>query len=227
MINTIDGVEQVGYLNPYDKVEAETMDDQSGIETSVSNEGGMRLTSLQDGDWIKIRGADFEGAITKSFTGSFASETSGSTMEVRLDNLDGEILGSIAVPNTGWVNSWQEETINIENNIEGVHDLYFIFKGNSDQELYDFDFWYFNELPLGVEDVEMATLYPNPSYSGEINISLDQAANVTILSLDGKKVFEDQLTRGVSTIQDRLIAGVYIVKFVSKDQAFTKKLIVK
>src|SRR3984893_1161752 len=52
---TTDGVPQVGNLNPYVRVEAETMNAQSGIKTEPSSAGGLDVTQIESGDWIKVR----------------------------------------------------------------------------------------------------------------------------------------------------------------------------
>src|SRR6185503_17620038 len=46
---TTDGVKELGHLDPYVRVEAETANAQSGIETEPCMAGGMDLTSLDNG----------------------------------------------------------------------------------------------------------------------------------------------------------------------------------
>src|SRR5690606_35452950 len=43
MVNTVDGIEQLHYLDPYVRQEGETMSEQFGINTEVCSEGGMNL----------------------------------------------------------------------------------------------------------------------------------------------------------------------------------------
>ena len=56
---TTNGVKQQGSLNPFVKVEAETFNAQKGVETIPCDEGGMCLTELANGDWVKLAGVDF------------------------------------------------------------------------------------------------------------------------------------------------------------------------
>jgi len=89
MVNTVDGIEQVGYLNPYVRVEAETMDDQNGIETEVHSAGNLNVTNIAGGEWIKVRGVDFGLSGAAAFTASVASDikigsSKGESIEIRL-----------------------------------------------------------------------------------------------------------------------------------------------
>lgn len=149
MVNTMDGVEQVGYLDPYSRVEAETMNAQSGIYTEVCSEGGMNVTNIENGDWIKVRGVDFGTTGPGTFTATLASEMKyGSSkigaIEIRIDAVDGSLIGTLPVSYTGGSAVWKPETIAIEE-VSDVHDLYFVFTGETDDNLFNFDYWFFNE----------------------------------------------------------------------------------
>ncbi|MBN1116530.1 MAG: family 43 glycosylhydrolase [Bacteroidales bacterium] len=149
MVNTADGLPQLGYMNPFVRVEAETMDDQSGIYTEVCSQGGMNVSNIDSGDWIKARGVDFGTSGPCSFTAGVACDTKyGSTqggyIEIHLDEVDGSLIGTVPVSYTGGPDSWKNETIAVEE-VTGVHDLFFVFKGEDNEEIFSFDFWYFNE----------------------------------------------------------------------------------
>lgn len=153
MVNTIDGLPQVGYLNPFERVEAETMDDQSGIYTEECSEGGMNLTNIENGDWIKVRGVDFGSTGPAAFTARIASEmkygsSKGGSIEIRIDDVDGTLIGSIPVTYTGGADVWKAETIAVEDVI-GVHDVYLVFTGEDKENLFKFDYWYFIEKTAG------------------------------------------------------------------------------
>lgn len=147
MVNTVDGVEQVGYVNPFVRVEAETIDDQNGIETEVHSAGGMNVTNIADGDWIRVRGVDFGTTGAAAFTASVASDTKigsskNESIEIRLDNVTGTLIGTVPVSNTGGLDIWKTETVAIEE-ATGVHDVYFVFKGENSENLFNFDYWQF------------------------------------------------------------------------------------
>ena len=77
---TTNGVVQLARMNPYVRVEAETMNAQSGIETEPCGEGGMDVTSIQNGDWIKVLGVDFGSSGARSFSARVASTASGGSI---------------------------------------------------------------------------------------------------------------------------------------------------
>ena len=56
---TTNGVAQLGHLDPYVRVEGETFNAQSGVETEPCSEGGMNLTDLNNGDWVQNRRRGF------------------------------------------------------------------------------------------------------------------------------------------------------------------------
>jgi arabinoxylan arabinofuranohydrolase len=147
------GVEQIGSLNPYRKNEAETMAYSEGLKTEFATEWernvawdkGKKIaerlfvTAIHNGDYIKIQGVDFSKGAT-SIDVSVAS-LSGGKIEIHTDEIDGPIMGTVNVDNSGEGDIWK--TVNTQvKNIKGVHDLFFVFRGEKD--LFNFDWWKFN-----------------------------------------------------------------------------------
>lgn len=131
-------VTAVANLNPYKRVEAETIAWAEGIKTARNNKTGVYVTNISNGDYIKVRNVDFgEGA--KTFEANVASANDGGKIEIRIGSLDGSILGICDVKNTGELHNWKLQSTQIKKT-KGVHDLYFVFKGNG-QNLFNFDFW--------------------------------------------------------------------------------------
>jgi arabinoxylan arabinofuranohydrolase len=135
---TADGVPQVGTLDPYVRVEAETMKAQSGIETEACNGGGVDVTGIDDGDWISVRGVDFGAAGAKTFRARVASTASGGAIEVRSGSPTGTRLATCSVPATG-PQTWATTTCNVSGATGVVKDLYFRFAGAG----FAFDSWQF------------------------------------------------------------------------------------
>ena len=135
---TTDGVPQVGKLNPYARVEAETFNAQSGIETETSSAGGMDVTQIANGDWLKLRGVDFGTAGAKTFSASVASTATGGSIELRLDSPTGMLVGTCPVPSTGGAQAWMTTTCDVSG-ATGVKDLVLKFGGGS----FNFDYWQF------------------------------------------------------------------------------------
>ena len=140
------GVEPVKMLNPYEPVQAETMAWNAGIDVQAFNtddEGaGLAVTEIEAGDWIAVSSVDFESGAS-DFSAVVASDTQGGNIEVRLDEKDGPLIGTIEVLETGGPEEWQTLTTEITD-VNAVHDVYFVFTGMSGEMLFNFDYWFFN-----------------------------------------------------------------------------------
>lgn len=112
-----------------------------GIETEVSGEGTLNIWSINNDDYIKVQGVDF-GAGAASFSARVASALNGGSIELRLDALTGQLVGACIVPGTG---GWQTYvTVSCDlTNASGLHDLYFVFKGEGSLDLFNFNWWQF------------------------------------------------------------------------------------
>lgn len=138
---TTNGVAQLGALNPYERVEGETFNAQSGVETEPCSDGGMNLTDLNNGDWVKIAGVDFGANGAKKFTARVASAGHGGSIELRLHDPVGKLIGTGKVANTGGQQSWKDISCEISGAL-GVQDLYLKFTGG-DGSLFNVDYWKF------------------------------------------------------------------------------------
>lgn len=123
---TAEGVRPVGQLNPYNRVEAETMAWQQGLETGTSPQAGTYVTAIDPGDYLKVRSVDFrKGA--KALEVNVASAGNGGQIEIRLDSLSGPLLGTCTITGTGGLESWVTQSTAVKK-VKGVHDTYFVFK---------------------------------------------------------------------------------------------------
>lgn len=133
-------VNPVGTLNPYKRTEAETIAWCEGLKTKSNASGGIYVTAVHINDYIRVREVDFKKG-AKSFEVSAAS-VSGGKIEIRLGNVDGQLLGVCDIHSTGGAETWKTFTTNVKK-VKGVHDLYFVFKGG-EGELFNLDYWKFN-----------------------------------------------------------------------------------
>ena len=138
-----EGVQQVGTLNPFTRVEAETIAWESGVRTAQSDQIGVYLTDIANGSYIRVRGVDFGDDQASSFSARVASGSRGGTIELHLDGSDGPVIGSLAVLNTGGWYVWKTLSAPVSG-AAGVHDLYLVFKGAPNGHLLNFDYWKFN-----------------------------------------------------------------------------------
>ncbi|MDW5288125.1 carbohydrate-binding protein [Formosa sp. PL04] len=145
MVSTSTGSKNIGYVNPFMRIEAETMATQSyllpGIETapSTDTDNGRAVTEIDNGDWIKIGNVNF-GDGAETFSARVSSAVNGGSIQILLDSETGILAGSCVVPVTGSNNIWQ--TVNATlSGATGVHDVYLKFVGTADGFLFDFNWW--------------------------------------------------------------------------------------
>jgi arabinoxylan arabinofuranohydrolase len=139
ILPTKEGVtESVSNLNPYKRVEAETIAWEEGIETAHDEKTGVFVTDIHKGDYIKVRSVDF-GKGAKSFEASVASATKGGSIEIHADSQTGTLLGTCNVKSTGGTTNWAIQSCKV-NKAKGVHDIYSLFKGEGG-DLFNFDWW--------------------------------------------------------------------------------------
>ena len=62
-----DGPKQIEYLDPFKKTKATVMCFESGVKLEKSDDGSVRVDYIDNGDYIKIRGADFKNGAKKFF----------------------------------------------------------------------------------------------------------------------------------------------------------------
>ncbi|WP_438006911.1 glycoside hydrolase family 43 protein [Sorangium sp. So ce321] len=132
-----------GTLDPYVMTEAETIAWESGVETEACSEGGIDVTSIEDGDYIKVKGVDF-GPGAASFEARVASATSGGSIELRLDSTTGTLVGTCMVQGTGGAQTWVTTSCAVDG-ATGIHDLYLKFTGGNGP-LFNFNWWKFTAL---------------------------------------------------------------------------------
>jgi hypothetical protein len=130
----------VSLLNPYTRVQAETIAFSEGLKTLTDSKTGVYVTKIENGDYLKVRSVDF-GKGAKKFAASVASASGGGKIEIHLGGIDGELLGILDVNDTGDWNNWAVQTCKVKK-AKGVNDLFFVFKGGNG-ELFNFDFWQF------------------------------------------------------------------------------------
>ncbi|MCM1505038.1 MAG: glycoside hydrolase family 43 protein [Muribaculum sp.] len=140
---TVKGVDPVGMLNPYTRVEAETIAYSEGVRTEQNEKTGIYVSDIHNGDYIKVANVNFLSGGPKSFGMSAASALRGGTVEVRMDSIDGPLVASIDIPGTGGWENWQYFETSALTEIPGVHDIYFLFKGRKGPKLFNIDYWTF------------------------------------------------------------------------------------
>ncbi len=146
------GVKQLGTLNPYNRVEAETIAFSEGVKTGQATEWERNIpwdkgkkiadrifvTSINNGDYIKVQGVDFSNGAS-SVQASVAA-LYGGKMEIHTDKIDGPLISTVVVNGSGEGDIWKTVSAPVKK-VKGVHDVFFVFKGEKD--LFNFDWWQF------------------------------------------------------------------------------------
>jgi len=136
---TTKGPAAVATLNPFQQVEAETIAFSSGLKTEVSSDAGagMNVTSISNGDYIKVKEVDFADGVT-SFQARVSSAASNAKIELHLDSQTGTLLGTCDVSGAS---SWTTKSCTVTGG-SGKHDLFLKFVGGSG-DLFKFNWWRF------------------------------------------------------------------------------------
>lgn len=143
ILPTEEGAPAIGTLNPLRRVEAETMAWSQGVTTEPNAKTGVYVSDIHNGDFIRVANADFGTKGVKSFGASVASALRGGEIEVRIDNPEGDVIATLPVAGTGGWENWEYLETPLKNNVSGVHDIYFMFKGRKGPKLFNFDYWEF------------------------------------------------------------------------------------
>ena len=149
-------MKQLHWLNPYKRVEAETMAWGFGLKSAkmgIENTGvvkdmpastgkkNMYIFDINDDEYIRLRGVDFGEKGAKQFAVvAAAAAQAGCTITLRLDSKSGDAIGTVAVKSTGSVEKYKSFSTKVKG-ATGVHDLYLCFsKATGDVRL---DWWTF------------------------------------------------------------------------------------
>jgi len=147
---------QIGTLNPYDLVQAETIAWTSrikrdrdrpfywapGVTTERSDKVGVYVTRIDNLSYIKVAGVDFGTPGAAQFSATIASADNAGSIELHLDRADGPLIGKLAVAPTGGMDEWRTMTTAVSG-ASGTRDLFLVFRGPDGRPLFNFDSWRF------------------------------------------------------------------------------------
>jgi arabinoxylan arabinofuranohydrolase len=135
-----EGVVLPGTVDPYKLNPANKFAWCKGIKTN-EDEQGSYLTNIHSDDWIAIANVDFGLKGAWRFI-VFVSSFVGGEIEIRLDNPFGNNIGSLGVGTTDTDNFWEERSCEVKA-VSGVHHLFLVFKGDSENNLFNLKCWNF------------------------------------------------------------------------------------
>jgi arabinoxylan arabinofuranohydrolase len=204
---TVNGPAQIKNLNPYDTIQAETMNKQKGIKTDVCSEGGIMLTGISEGDYTNISGVDF-GDGAETFEIRAASASSGGTVELRLGSATGTLAGTCKIEGTGGWTTWKTFSCELTE-CSGVKELYLVYKGSG--EPFRLNWYRFSGGKTGVKTSGLPNVLMNKSQSRRL-LSVDNKAGISgrnhVHEISGSAVGKQGFT-------GKRADGVYIDKAAS------------
>ena len=136
-------VTPVKNLDPYKRVEAETQAEARGLKVDRNPGKDHFVTSIHDGDWIRVRSVDFKECGQKAVVVVVGEQKGKGTIEFYTDNMEGKPFCTVPVnrDNAGFPTA--AFTYLIDTDVKGVHDVYIVFRCES-AEPFTFDWWQFN-----------------------------------------------------------------------------------
>jgi endo-1,4-beta-xylanase len=130
-------------MNPFDTIQAETIDRQKGIKTDKCNEGGIMIKEITNGDWIRYTGIDFGNGADK-FEIRAASNGVGGQVEIRVDGENGSVAGTCEIKSTGGWDKWNTFSCDVKGLKGVVKNIYLVFKGSNSTELFRLNWFKFS-----------------------------------------------------------------------------------
>jgi arabinoxylan arabinofuranohydrolase len=129
-----EGVPQLKPFNPFNLVQAETLEKETGIEVEKSTDGALNVV-FEANSWIKVAKVDFgTGAASIEFRAAAAADTH---LDIILDDISRAPTATIAVKSTGGLTTPSTQTAKLSG-IKGTHDVYYRAKGRLNLDWYKF-----------------------------------------------------------------------------------------
>ena len=152
---TYEGISQLKTINPYERIDAETVAWNAGIKIADCAEEGKlfkdfnrQITDLQDGDWTSVAQAAFGDRGAAEFTVKAASK-SGGQIEIHMDSPEGALVGTVNVEATGSEDTFKEFSCKLDR-ITDTHNVFLVFKGKA-ENLMNVDYYSFGEYQVNTE----------------------------------------------------------------------------
>ena len=224
---THDGPPQIRNFNPFQTVRATTINRQGGISVVAGSESRTMVTNINNNDWIRLLGVDFDRGAAR-FEARVASVSTGGSIEIRRGSRTGPIVGTQVVPATGGWNTWQTVTTQVTG-LSGVHNLYFVFSGAGTGNLFNWASWQFHPIEpvsissphdMGERESDGYSVWaaPNP-FVGDVVITNQaplsaESLKLEIFNIYGQKVYQTTATaNGENRIEESAgwRSGVYFI----------------
>jgi hypothetical protein len=122
--------------NPYNKLEGEDYDVASGVGIEGCSEGTAQLSGIKSDYYIEYKNVDFGTLGAIGFIARTSSATGGGNIEIWIDGLNGQKVGTCTVNGNGSWSDFYDSTATITKTT-GKHDVYLLFKKINDDYLFN------------------------------------------------------------------------------------------
>ena len=164
----IDGVT----ISAAEKLEAETIAYASDISVErIDDTVNTKVTGVTNGSWTSAANVDL-GSGELRYISARVLGKAGGTVEIRYDSVNGETAGTIEIGASQ--DAWHTVSAAVTP-AEGVHDVYFVYKGGDGAELFDIDYWQFGTEPLEEEEKPVRKVIFSDDFSTDDNAALYSA----------------------------------------------------
>jgi hypothetical protein len=211
-------------VEAYDNVpihlEAEKYEDMEGLENAWGTEC---IGSIDEGDWAYYGEIDFGDRAYMHVTIRVAvpQDYSGQNIDVRVDGVDGEVVGTITVEGTADWSTFGVQTTELSTPVSGVHDLYITFPGDAAGNIDYFRFTGALTTSIGHANAPGANTVREPSVicisHGElfVNTVPGSPAALRIIDISGRTVLSQTMSSLQPVAIHSLAAGHYMARIYS------------
>jgi arabinoxylan arabinofuranohydrolase len=112
--------------------------------SAASRLNGRAVVDIDNGDWVALSQVDFGQSGAAAFVAAVSNAVAEAAIELRLDQPDGKLIGTLAIPAATGEN-WIERKTEEITGAEGIHDLFLVFRGESQEKLFKLNYWRFEQ----------------------------------------------------------------------------------
>ncbi|MDF2926434.1 MAG: hypothetical protein K0R57_5348 [Paenibacillaceae bacterium] len=118
---------QAGGVSAFGRIEAESY---TAAAAAVTN-NGTNIGNLNSGGWVRYSQVDFgnDGAKKVTLNMGVPAAAAGRSIEIRLDALNGTLIGTLVTQSTGGFNLYGEQAAAVKS-VSGIHDVYLVCAGS-------------------------------------------------------------------------------------------------
>ncbi len=119
-------------IDAFQRIEAENFDSSSGVQLESTSDtgGGQNVGFIDEGDYLRFNNVDFGNGAQSVETRIASNASFTGQIEFRLNGVNGNLIGTANVGNTGGWQNWITRTSEVSN-VSGIQDLYLVFKGGN------------------------------------------------------------------------------------------------